>query len=175
MSVLTQSQARSLEDIDVELLPRKPWDGWKKGTPYAPEFGQQVEWKKPEGKDGEKTEDDLTTYHGNCHCGKIRYALRSKDLYDMEVMQCNCSMCGKVSTRFLYSLLLYPRQQYHTSMRDDLELGLQFPEQPPPHLSDAHCAASSRPGRCRLKVQLPLKGLGANVLQQLRHLCLCRY
>ncbi|OBT98943.1 hypothetical protein VE01_02456 [Pseudogymnoascus verrucosus] len=94
--------ARSLDDIDVEPLPRKPWDGWKKGTPYAPEFGQQVEWKKPEGKDEEKTEDDLITYHGNCHCGKIRYALRSKDLYDMEVMQCNCSMCGKNSHRHIY-------------------------------------------------------------------------
>jgi hypothetical protein len=175
MLVLTQSQARSLEDIDVEPLPRKPWDGWKKGTPYAPEFGQRVEWKKPEGKDEEKTEDDLVTYYGNCHCGKIRYALRSKNLDDMEVMQCNCSMCGKVSTYFLHFLLLYLRRQYHTSMGEGLELDLQFPEQPPPHLPDTHRAPSSRPRRCWLKVQLSLKGLRANILQQLWHVCLCRY
>lgn len=164
MLVLTQSQARSLEDIDVEPLPRRPWDGWKKGTPYAPEFGQQVEWKKPEGKDEEQTEDNLVTYYGNCHCGKIRYALRSKNLYDMAVMQCNCSMCGKVSPRFLRPLILCLRRQCHTSMREDLELDSQFPEQPPSHLPDAHRAPSSRSGRCWIKIQLPLKGLGANVL-----------
>lgn len=142
MLVLTQSQARSLEDIDVESLPRRPWDGWKKGTPYAPEFGQRVEWKKPEGKDEEKTEDDLVTYYGNCHCGKIRYALRSKNLDDLEVMQCNCSMCGKVSSCFLCSRSIC-RREGHTAMGDGVELCSQFLEQPPPHLPDAHRAPSS--------------------------------
>ncbi|KFY52856.1 hypothetical protein V496_08142 [Pseudogymnoascus sp. VKM F-4515 (FW-2607)] len=94
--------ARALVDIDVEALPKRHHDGWKKGKPYAAEFGERVEWKQPEGKAEEKPEDDLVTYYGNCHCGKIRYALRSKNLDDLDVMQCNCSMCGKNSHRHIY-------------------------------------------------------------------------
>lgn len=120
---LTTSQARALVDIDVEALPKRHHDGWKKGKPYAAEFGEQVEWKQPEGKAEEEPEDDLVTYYGNCHCGKIRYALRSKNLDDLDVMQCNCSMCGKVSSRLLRCSILYLRSQCHTSMGKCLELG----------------------------------------------------
>ncbi|KFX86947.1 hypothetical protein V490_08676 [Pseudogymnoascus sp. VKM F-3557] len=93
---------RVLGDIDVEALPKRHYDGWGKWTPYAPQFGERIEWKKPEGKADEEAEDDLVTYYGNCHCGKIRYALRSKNIDDLEVMQCNCSMCGKNSHRHIY-------------------------------------------------------------------------
>ncbi|KFY32460.1 hypothetical protein V493_00193 [Pseudogymnoascus sp. VKM F-4281 (FW-2241)] len=70
--------ARSLVDIDVEPLPRRYHEGWKKGTSYAPEFGQRVEWRKPEGKAEENTEDGLVTYYGNCHCGKMRETTRAR-------------------------------------------------------------------------------------------------
>lgn len=109
----------------MEALPKRHYDGWGKWTPYAPQFGERMEWKKPEGKTDEEAEDDLVTYYGNCHCGKIRYALRSKNLDDLEVMQCNCSMCGKVSSRLS---ILYPKSQYPTFKGGSLELGSQILE-----------------------------------------------
>lgn len=37
----------------------------------------------------------MKTYHGSCHCGKVRYAVRT-DL--TKVVECNCSLCRKRAT-----------------------------------------------------------------------------
>jgi hypothetical protein len=37
--------------------------------------------------------DEMKTYAGGCHCGRVRYEVRL-DL-SKPVMACNCSMCGR--------------------------------------------------------------------------------
>lgn len=34
------------------------------------------------------------THTGGCHCGKVRFEVRAPA--DLEVVECNCSMCSKV-------------------------------------------------------------------------------
>lgn len=46
---------------------------------------------------------DLTTYHGNCHCGAVRFTVRIPSLAAHEVGSCDCSIC----TRNGY-LMVYP-------------------------------------------------------------------
>lgn len=38
---------------------------------------------------------ELHTYHGNCHCGAFKFAVRLPEVDD--VYACNCSICLKVS------------------------------------------------------------------------------
>ncbi|KAF7981361.1 hypothetical protein HWV62_33825 [Athelia sp. TMB] len=47
--------------------------------------------------------DELETYHGNCHCGAVRFTIRTPSLSTHEVSSCNCSIC----TRNGY-LMIYP-------------------------------------------------------------------
>ena len=37
---------------------------------------------------------ELHTYHGNCHCGAFRFAVRLPEVRD--VYACNCSICVRV-------------------------------------------------------------------------------
>ncbi|KZP24173.1 hypothetical protein FIBSPDRAFT_736188, partial [Athelia psychrophila] len=46
---------------------------------------------------------ELTTYHGNCHCGAVHFIVRIPELSAHEVGSCNCSIC----TRNGY-LMVYP-------------------------------------------------------------------
>lgn len=34
----------------------------------------------------------MSTYHGSCHCGRVRFEVDAKPT---RLSQCNCSMCGK--------------------------------------------------------------------------------
>lgn len=42
------------------------------------------------------------TYRGNCHCGAVRYTLRSPDLTSIDVIECNCSICSRNGYLFVY-------------------------------------------------------------------------
>lgn len=46
---------------------------------------------------------ELTTYYGNCHCGAVRFIVRTPSLSSYTVGSCNCSIC----TRNGY-LLIFP-------------------------------------------------------------------
>lgn len=48
----------------------------------------------------------LKTYHGGCHCGKVRFEVDS--VIDPEIEDCNCSVCQK--TGFLH--LIVPKTQF---------------------------------------------------------------
>lgn len=101
-------QARALADVDLETLPRKRWSGREVNGTYVPHFGERMEWEESRkanetegGQSEEKLGDDFVKYYGNCHCGKVRYAVRWKRLEELKVMNCNCSLCSVVRIKFL--------------------------------------------------------------------------
>ena len=57
----------------------------------------------------------MATHRGGCHCGTVRFELEAPE--ELEVLECNCSMCQKLG--FLH--LLIPRSQFKlVSGKDDL-------------------------------------------------------
>src|SRR5258705_9218530 len=50
---------------------------------------------------------DLVTHRGGCHCGRVRFEVDAPA--DLEVSECNCSMCARVGG-FLH--LIVPRQRF---------------------------------------------------------------
>jgi hypothetical protein len=49
----------------------------------------------------------LVTHHGGCHCGRVRFEVDAPA--DVEVSDCNCSMCARVGG-FLH--LIVPRARF---------------------------------------------------------------
>jgi hypothetical protein len=45
------------------------------------------------------------TYHGGCHCGRVRFEVDAPA--HLEVLDCNCSMCGK--TGYLHLIVAKPQ------------------------------------------------------------------
>ncbi len=43
--------------------------------------------------------EGMKLYTGNCHCGDVSIAVRTKPIPEIEVKQDNCSICCRVSTR----------------------------------------------------------------------------
>jgi len=43
----------------------------------------------------------MKLYTGNCHCGDVSIAVKTKPIPEIEVKQDNCSICSRVSTRQL--------------------------------------------------------------------------
>lgn len=37
----------------------------------------------------------LTPYNAHCHCGKVKYTVSAPNLWDNEVVSCNCSICTR--------------------------------------------------------------------------------
>lgn len=74
-----------MDSLDIHL-----WDGFNKMLPlYVPPTipGPYIDTE---------LEDGLKLYSGNCHCGAVRYTLKSKPLEEIEVVSCNCSLCSRV-------------------------------------------------------------------------------
>ncbi len=66
---------------------------------YKPTKGEPGKWKGDE-----KISEGEVEYQGHCHCGNIRYVVRTKPFDEWDVSVCNCSWCFKVRTfipRFL--------------------------------------------------------------------------
>jgi hypothetical protein len=42
---------------------------------------------------------ELKTYHGNCHCGAVKFTVKAPE--NLEVSQCNCSICFKKGYKYL--------------------------------------------------------------------------
>jgi hypothetical protein len=76
--------------VDVDAYARTKANGkTEMGGEYQPKFGEEKAWEGSVGE-GEKV------YKGNCLCGKVRYAMKSKDLEECSVGRCDCSYCAKV-------------------------------------------------------------------------------
>jgi len=84
---------RTLKDIDLEDLELEKINGADREPAYLPPEGVDI----PEDKDS-----DLRGYTGNCHCGAVRYHLKSKPLSDIKVMSCNCSLCSRNGDLWIY-------------------------------------------------------------------------
>ena len=50
--------------------------------------------------------DKLTTHYGSCHCGAVRYEVDAPA--DLEVSECNCSICSRSG----YLHLIVPRSRF---------------------------------------------------------------
>lgn len=80
------------KDVDVDSLVKMDFDGAtilgsKYVAPPIPNYEGVVE-------------EGLKVYKGNCHCGAVTYALKSKPLDELEIMSCNCSLCSRVRHLF---------------------------------------------------------------------------
>ena len=74
------------------------FDGKNIGPPY-----------QPAPYDGEEPKADIengVVYHGSCHCGAVKVAVKTKGpldkTYDERCMECNCSICQRVC--YVFSL-----------------------------------------------------------------------
>lgn len=64
-------------------------DGASRGSAY-----KHPEYPVEDPKGGEQK--GMKTYTGSCHCGRVMLAVRSKPLPEVEVLECDCSICGRV-------------------------------------------------------------------------------
>jgi hypothetical protein len=66
----------------------------------------------PSHPDADRLQSDERIYNGNCHCGAVAYAVKTKSLEEQKVMCCNCSSCSRVrlpsSSCFILSLCVTP-------------------------------------------------------------------
>jgi hypothetical protein len=72
----------------------------------------------------------MTTYHGSCHCGRVRFQI---DAEVERVVQCNCSLCGKTG----WLLLQVPAAQFHLLAGADALVRYQFNTH---FIAHQHCA-----------------------------------
>ncbi|KAK1988519.1 glutathione-dependent formaldehyde-activating enzyme [Colletotrichum cereale] len=87
-SGLTRVQARSIQDLDIDGLEKRPVNGASWGSKYEPPAhkGPNPTAKVEGGK----------LYTGGCHCGAVTVAVTSKPIdetYEDTVVVCNCSIC----------------------------------------------------------------------------------
>ena len=75
--------------LDVWGLQTYPVDGLAIGEPYSPPTPPKHDLVPAEGE---------KIYTGNCHCGKVKLAVKTKPLTDIRVARCNCSICIRVMT-----------------------------------------------------------------------------
>ena len=76
------------KDLDVDSVVKNAFDGAtilgsKYVPPSVPDYQGEVE-------------EDQKVYPGNCHCGAVTYALKTKPLEELKVISCNCSLCSRV-------------------------------------------------------------------------------
>ncbi|KAE9370795.1 hypothetical protein N431DRAFT_510119 [Stipitochalara longipes BDJ] len=58
----------------------------------------------PPHPDANKLQPDERIYNGNCHCGAVTYAVKTKSLEEQKVMCCNCSSCSRNGDLWIYPL-----------------------------------------------------------------------
>ncbi|CAN8102363.1 unnamed protein product [Discula destructiva] len=84
--------ARTIQGLDIWSLKVETFDGKALPPPYAPPVydGPEPIVEVENGK----------TYHGSCHCGAVKLAVKLKPLEtwdtlseDESVVECNCSIC----------------------------------------------------------------------------------
>jgi hypothetical protein len=79
---------------------------------------------------------ELKSYNGSCHCGKVRYEVRT-DLQG--VMQCNCSICSRAG----YLLCFVPVEQFKLLSGEGEMTDYQFNRMNVHHLFCSTCGVRS--------------------------------
>jgi hypothetical protein len=79
----------------------------------------------------------MVTHAGGCHCGRVRFEVTAPS--DLEVADCNCSICRKAG----YLHLIVPAERFVlTSGRDDLTT-YRFNTGVAQHFFCSHCGVKS--------------------------------
>ena len=79
----------------------------------------------------------MVKHTGGCHCGRVRFEVMAPA--QIEVGDCNCSMCGK--TGFLH--LVAPKDRFRLLSGEDALTEYQFNTKKARHLICAHCGIKS--------------------------------
>jgi hypothetical protein len=79
---------------------------------------------------------ELQTRHGGCHCGKVRYEVKT-DL--SKVLACNCSICAKQGLW----LTFVPATEFKLLSSDDALTDYQFAKKRVHHLFCSACGVES--------------------------------
>jgi hypothetical protein len=79
----------------------------------------------------------MVTHRGGCHCGSVRFEVEAPA--DIEVLECNCSMCQKVG--FLH--LIVPRSQFRLESGADSLTSYSFNTGTAKHLFCKVCGVKS--------------------------------
>ena len=79
-------QLRTFHDLDLEPLKIQPFDGANLEPTYT----------SPTGPQHFIIDNHVETYGGSCHCGKASYELQCGPLQELELADCNCSICSRV-------------------------------------------------------------------------------
>lgn len=80
---------------------------------------------------------ELVTHRGGCHCGRVRFEVDAPA--NIEVSDCNCSMCSKVG--FLH--LIVPRSRFRLQSGNDALTSYQFNTRTARHLFCKACGVKS--------------------------------
>ena len=80
---------------------------------------------------------NMVKHTGGCHCGRVRFEVMAPA--QIEVGECNCSMCGK--TAFLH--LAVPKARFKLLYGANALTTYQFNTKTAKHLFCAHCGIKS--------------------------------
>ena len=81
---------------------------------------------------------ELVTHRGGCHCGRVRFEVDAPA--DIEVSDCNCSMCARVGG-FLH--LIVPRERFRVLAGADVLATYTFNTGVAKHTFCAVCGVKS--------------------------------
>jgi hypothetical protein len=79
----------------------------------------------------------LVRHTGGCHCGRVRFEVMAPA--NIEVGECNCSMCSKTG----YLHLVVPAAQFKLLSGEDALTSYQFNTKTAQHLFCSHCGIKS--------------------------------
>jgi hypothetical protein len=79
----------------------------------------------------------MTIHRGGCHCGKVRFEVEAPS--QLEVLECNCSLCQKLG--FLH--LLIPSSQFRLVSGGDSLTSYEFNTRTAKHLFCKVCGVKS--------------------------------
>jgi len=79
----------------------------------------------------------MTTHAGGCHCGRVRFTVEAPA--ELEVAECNCSICGM----FGYWHLIVPRDAFRLLSGEEHLTSYRFNTGTAEHLFCRHCGIKS--------------------------------
>ncbi len=79
----------------------------------------------------------MTWKKGGCHCGAVTFEVLAPD--EVEVVDCNCSMCSKMG----YLHLMVPKERFHLLSGADKSTTYQFNTKVAKHLFCSVCGIKS--------------------------------
>lgn len=84
------------------------------------------------------SQPQIQTYHGNCHCGRVKFTATLADIRSSKIVRCNCSICTKNGYLLVYSKR---KDVIFSSSEDDLS-AYRFGNQKKPHKFCRVCGTS---------------------------------